>query len=376
MWRDVSCARLLAKPFPMKTSVLAPLAALAFTASLAHAAIAAAPPIEDHQVQLQIFLDQKLFGPGKIDGRPGEFTTKALKRFQRANDLLETGVVGDLPLDTVHPIYTTYEIQPGDLKFIGDAPSQPAKQAKLKYMPYESLLEFLTERFHCAPEFLAAINPGVKLGSLKAGSVVKVPNVEPFKIEELTVIPGLPEVPEFLGRVITIDTREKILDLRDGDKLLASLPITPGSGSLPTPPGTWRIVGIVEMPTFRWDKSVLMTGVRSDTSYEIPIGPNNPVGVTWIGLNKPGIGIHGTNNPQTIGRAASHGCMRTANWDAVRLAKLVTKGMTVVITGPSAPKRSPVVERRSTVVAAKEKERPVQKAIPVVQKPTPPPKKR
>ncbi|MEO7318766.1 MAG: L,D-transpeptidase, partial [Chthoniobacteraceae bacterium] len=97
----------------------------------------------------------------------------------------------------------------------------------------------------------------------------------------------------------------------------------------------------------------------------------NPVGVMWIGLNKPGIGIHGTNNPQTIGRAASHGCMRTANWDAVRLSKLVTKGMTVIITGPAAPRRASV---------AKEKERPVQKAVPVAQK-TPPasapiPKKR
>ena len=54
-------------------------------------------------------------------------------------------------------------------------------------------------------------------------------------------------------------------------------------------------------------------------------------GVLWIGLNKPGIGVHGTNNPQTIGRAQSHGCMRTANWDVVRLAKMITKGMTVII---------------------------------------------
>jgi hypothetical protein len=56
-----------------------------------------------------------------------------------------------------------------------------------------------------------------------------------------------------LNRVINIDTREKMLDLMEGDKLLASLPITPGSDSLPTPPGTWRILGITQMPTFRWD---------------------------------------------------------------------------------------------------------------------------
>ena len=348
----------------MKNSALALAAIFALVNPLVQAEMKTSAKIEDSMVRLQIFLDQKLFGPGKIDGRGGEFTTKALKRWQRANGLPETGTPEGLALDSIDPLYTTYEIQPGDLKFIGDAPSLPQEQAKKKYLPYESLLEFLEERFHCAPEFLEAINPGMKLGALKVGSVVKVPNVEPFKIEELGESGNIPDVPEFEGRVITVDTREKMLDLREGEKLIASLPITPGSGSLPTPPGTWKIVGIAQLPTFRWDKSVLMTGVRSESFYMLPIGPNNPVGVMWIGLNKPGIGIHGTNNPQTIGRAASHGCMRTANWDAVRLSKLVTKGMTVIITGPAVPKRESI---------AKEKERPVQKAIPVAQKPQPTP---
>ena len=359
----------------MKISFPALFAALAISAQ---AALAAArfepPPFSDSQVQLQIFLDQKLFGPGKIDGRPGEFTTKALKRYQRANGLPETGLPEGLPLDTINPVYTTYEIKQGDLKFIGNCPTTPQEQVKVKYLPYESLLEFLTERFHCAPEFLQHINPGVKLGSLKVGSVAKVPNVEPFKIEDLGESGNIPEVPEFVNRVITVDTREKMLELRDGEKLLASLPITPGSSELPTPPGTWKIVGVAQLPTFRWDKSVLMTGVRSGTFFMLPIGPNNPVGVMWIGLNKPGIGIHGTNNPQTIGRAASHGCMRTANWDTVRLSKLVTAGMTVIIEGP------PVPPHRATIAREKPApEKPVLKAIPVVQKPTPPtpaPKKR
>ena len=99
------------------------------------------------------------------------------------------------------------------------------------------------------------------------------------------------------------------------------------------------------MPTFRWDKSVLEYGVRSETYYQLPLGPNNPVGVMWIGLNKPGIGIHGTNSPQSIGRSASHGCMRTANWDVVRLVKMITQGMTVIIEGPPSVPR-PVVGQR------------------------------
>ena len=169
----------------MKYSVLTILAASAALHGLAHAEMKSSSKIEEPMVQLQIFLDQKLFGPGKIDGRGGEFTTKALKRYQLANGLPETDTPEGLPLETITPVYTTYTIQQGDLKFIGNCPTSPQEQAKVKYLPYDSLLEFLTERFHCAPEFLEAINPGVKLGRLKVGDVVKVPNVEPFKIEEL-----------------------------------------------------------------------------------------------------------------------------------------------------------------------------------------------
>jgi lipoprotein-anchoring transpeptidase ErfK/SrfK len=55
------------------------------------------------------------------------------------------------------------------------------------------------------------------------------------------------------------------------------------------------------------------------------------VGLAWIGLNKKGIGIHGTNNPDSIGRSASHGCIRLANWDAVQVLNAVTQGVTVEI---------------------------------------------
>ncbi|MGB8168275.1 MAG: L,D-transpeptidase family protein [Chthoniobacteraceae bacterium] len=315
------------------------LLALSLTCAVLHAAeeppVAKAIPITQRDVttQLQIFLDQQLFGPGKIDGRPGEFVTKALVRYQRAHGLAETGKLDEnIPLDSVFPVYTTYTIEERDLKFIGEVPTEPKDQATKKYLPYGDLLEFLTERYHCAPEFLVKINKGRNLEKLKVGDPVLVPNVEPFKIEELPNSSGnLPELPQFKERVINIHRAQKMLDVYDGEKLIAAVPITPGGGRLETPAGKWKILGIAAMPTFRWDKGVLEHGVRTENFYMLPIGPNNPVGVAWIGLNKPGIGIHGTNSPQTIGRSQSHGCMRTANWDAVRLSKLVTKGVVVNI---------------------------------------------
>jgi lipoprotein-anchoring transpeptidase ErfK/SrfK len=100
---------------------------------------------------------------------------------------------------------------------------------------------------------------------------------------------------------------------------------------LPAPIGTWKIEKVTTMPIFRWDEAMLKHGRRSGHFYTIAPGPRNPVGIVWIGLNKKGIGIHGTDSPDTIGRSASHGCIRLANWDAARVVNQVTVGMTVEI---------------------------------------------
>jgi lipoprotein-anchoring transpeptidase ErfK/SrfK len=88
---------------------------------------------------------------------------------------------------------------------------------------------------------------------------------------------------------------------------------------------------IAKMPTFRYDKEMLQHGERSGNFYLLRPGPRNPVGVMWIALNKKGIGIHGTNDPGSIGRAVSHGCIRLANWDVVRLATKIKAGDDVSI---------------------------------------------
>ena len=131
--------------------------------------------------------------------------------------------------------------------------------------------------------------------------------------------------------VFHVSTKDSYLEVRDGDRLVACFPITPGSTAIPTPKGEWHVVAKTLMPEFRWDKSVLMTGKRSDVAYQLPSGPNNPVGVTWIALNKPGIGMHGTAEPDTIGRSASHGCIRLSNWDAFKVYGMVAPGTKVII---------------------------------------------
>jgi lipoprotein-anchoring transpeptidase ErfK/SrfK len=216
------------------------------------------------------------------------------------------------------------------LNFVGETKSKPSEQAKLKRMHYGSLLELVAERYHSAEEFLKKLNPELNLEDLKPGDTVKVPNVLPFKIEDLK--PGFAEKnPELAKRKIYIDTKDRFLLVYDDKQLVAEFPITPGSSKLPAPMGLWRLVGIATLPVFRHDEGVLNHGEKTSTFYNLPPGPNNPVGILWMALSKPHVGIHGTNNPETIGRAASHGCIRTANWDAARVRELVTVGTPVSI---------------------------------------------
>jgi lipoprotein-anchoring transpeptidase ErfK/SrfK len=285
---------------------------------------------EETATRLQIFLDNTDFGPGKIDGRMGEFFRKALISYKHAHGMRETGFVDQWLLDQVPETFTTYTIKPDDLKFIGPVPTSHSEQAKLKALLYGSLLEFVAERYHSAEAYIQKLNPGKDWEHLQPGDVLKVPNVLPFEIEKITE-GKVSEKPAFAARKIFIDTKERLLEVFDGDQLVCVFPITPGSTTLPAPVGTWKILGVATMPWFRYDEGMLNYGVRTENYFNLPPGPNNLVGILWMGLNKTGIGIHGTNNPETIGRAASHGCIRLANWDAARVKDLVSVGNTVII---------------------------------------------
>ncbi len=294
------------------------------------------PGEEENEVitRVQVYLDRKQFGPGKIDGALGEFTRYAVgaynKRYVKNPDPNNWyKVIRDSQIG-IEYLYVKYTIKKEDLVWVGNVPLKPADQESTKYMYYRSLAEFVTERYHTDWNFLHNHNPGIKLKNLKVGDVLTVPNVIPFKIEDLKKHDQYEEQEGLSQRHLIVDTSTRIVSILDNQQVIATFPITPGKERY-IPRGNWKIVNMVATPEFRYDRKMLREGVRSNDFYVIPPGPNNPVGILWAGLNKSGIGLHGTNSPETIGRSRSAGCIRLSNWNAALLPTLVRPGATVTV---------------------------------------------
>jgi lipoprotein-anchoring transpeptidase ErfK/SrfK len=326
--------------------------------------------IED-AARLQIFLDRSNFSPGKIDGHYNEFTGKALDLYRQSRGEQpepppaggKSNIAPDvngLDLASVEPIFTAYSVTQADLQNVENLPASPKEQAKLKALLYRNPVDAIAEKFHCDIHFLEQLNPG-KTKSIKPGDQLRVPNVQPFELGTVKDIkPGseinapaaneLPDEPDkppaeqpqasqdpsaspgsFPSTSVKIDTKTNMLGVFQGDKLVAAYPVTVGSAQTASPIGDWKVKGVAKSPRFRYDEKMLKHGERSGHFFMLPPGPRNPVGVLWIALNKKGIGIHGTASPDSIGHSASHGCIRLANWDVVRLAERVKFGTPVSI---------------------------------------------
>jgi lipoprotein-anchoring transpeptidase ErfK/SrfK len=130
---------------------------------------------------------------------------------------------------------------------------------------------------------------------------------------------------------IVVDESDKWLKGYDEEgKLVAVFTVTTGSSNDPLPLGDWGINGVARNPPFAYDPDLFWDVPDSEEDQQLPPGPNGPVGVVWIDLTKEHYGIHGTPEPDTIGRAQSHGCVRLTNWDAARLAGMVSGSTKVV----------------------------------------------
>ena len=262
---------------------------------------------------------------GSLDGALGSQTRAALIAFQAREDLPATGTLDDATkarLLLPAPPCTTYTVSETDLARIHPVPTTWIGKSQETVLDYETILELVSETSWSHPNLIKRLNPGINWSNVVSGTVVQVPNVERPSASRRAA-------------VIHIHLAGKTLEAFDAeDHLIAHFPCSIAARVEKRPVGGLQVVNFAQNPDYTFDPAVFPESAEARTitrKLRIPPGPNNPVGVAWITLDKPGYGIHGTPRPEDVGRTESHGCFRLANWNADYLLRLVTAGTPVVV---------------------------------------------
>lgn len=274
----------------------------------------------EKMAQLQVVLDRSGFSPGVIDGQWGTNVAKAMQAYKEAKGsadvLADARSLDKLMATTGGQAFATYTITRDDVRgpYVPNIPIDYARKAQMKRLAFTSVEEMLAERFHMSEAYLRALNDDKDFR--RVGTVIKV------------VAPG-PRVGAKVHYIVADKGAEQLRAYDRNGKLVVAYPATIGSASTPSPSGTHKVERIAFDPEYTYNPKINFQQGSNDKILTIPPGPNGPVGSIWIALSKPTYGIHGTPNPEKIGKTNSHGCIRLTNWDAQELAKLVSEGVTV-----------------------------------------------
>lgn len=331
------------------TALLATLAAApakkAAPKKAASAKPAANAPLDLSTLHVQVILDHLGFSPGILDGRPGMSLTQALKGFQESRNLPVTGEIDAATLGALHQFRALRPLKSIALTdamlagpFFNPIPHNEDEQAKLPALGYRTRLEKLAEMFHTTPAVLIELNsPRTRLAP---GSKVSFPNAVPTSrdykgkftdqwrrtLTDLNVDANVP-----IAAKVVVDKSDSVLRVFDkADKLVAQFQVTTGSEHDPLPLGTHKVTNYDYNPKFKYNPALFWDAKSTDQKAMLPPGPNGPVGVVWMDLDIPHYGIHGTPEPQFIGRTESHGCVRMTNWNAARLTLMMKPGIPVI----------------------------------------------
>jgi lipoprotein-anchoring transpeptidase ErfK/SrfK len=268
-------------------------------------------PVENW-IEAQVELHRRGFSCGSIDGVRGAQSAAALAAFQQFAGLKPTGDL-DQPtreaLLLTSPALETHVLTIFDLGRVAPLPDTWVGKSQVDALRYASVLELMAETFRASPRFLQRMNP-----KLNWDGVI-----------------------ELAGRAARIHVRlaDRVLQVHDAEgRTIAHFPVSIAKHVDKRPVGELHVTVTVLDPNYTFDPAVFPENEEARTLTSkliIPPGPNNPVGLVWIGLDRPGYGIHGTPDPEKVGRTESHGCFRLANWDALKLYDLAWVGLPVVV---------------------------------------------
>ncbi len=344
------------------------------------------PPGQE-DLLMQIYLDREGYSCGSVDGNAGPLFSKTLQLYRDNHpELIDMTALKDKALEAVGTPLTGYVLKPEDFRFIEkpEPSPTPARKKSSKTstkdevepaVTYEELLaapmllyrtpwEFVAERYHCDEVFLRNLNPRIK--NPVPGTAFQVPNVIPFEIEKAfeSDAPLQPAVDE--ANPITVSLVElSRLEVSRGGKIIATAPVgfaRPGLRGL----GSWTIHEAIPHPKLATlqelreapkaaSPTVIIEpsgatpapGVANPPAATPPIttaravlsaeqfladGPNNPVGLVWLGLSKTKTkealpyGLHGTSIPRRFKSQEGIGGIRLTNWDIMRIVRLIPAG--------------------------------------------------
>ncbi len=276
-------------------------------------------------LEAQIALIQQGICPGSIDGAAGSQTRAAIAAFQQKEHLPVTGELDPATKSSLllpaEP-YAYYTVTSNDLARLQPIAPTWLGKSEQSALDYETILELVSEKNLAHPNLIRRLNPAIDWAHVSAGTVLRVPNAV------------YPEV-QARAALVNIHLSGKTLEVFDANNhLLAHFPCSIARRVEKRPVGELHVVVLAPHPNYTFDPDVFPESPEArqlNHKLILPPGPNNPVGVAWIGLDRPGYGIHGTPRPEEVGRTESHGCFRLANWNAEYLVRLVAVGTPVYV---------------------------------------------